>query len=132
LQSLLRDHGFRSTEGRLTLLSVLKSHHEPLSVPDITKKCGSNLDEVNVYRALEALTKAGILSRSDLRRGGAHYEYNHDHHHHIVCTDCGTTKDFDACDIEKVTDKALKQVRGFATINSHSLELFGLCNGCAK
>jgi Fur family zinc uptake transcriptional regulator len=132
LQAILRDRGFRSTEGRLTMLSVIKASHQPLGVADIATKCGSNLDETNVYRALEALTMAGILNRTDLRLGGAHYEFNQHHHHHVTCTGCGTVKDLDMCEFDDVAKKALRQVRGFASINSHSLELFGTCSMCVK
>ncbi len=132
LQTILRDHGFRSTEGRLAMLSVLRSSHGPLSVPTVAVKCGARLDRVNVYRALEALANAAILNRTDLRQGGAHYEFNDHHHHHLTCTDCGTVKDVEACEFNKVATAALREISGFAKVNSHSFELFGTCTTCAR
>lgn len=128
---MLRDKGFRSTEGRLALLGFLKTTDKPSSVPEITARLGKNLDEVNVYRALEALTRAKILARSDVRRGGAHYEFIHGHHHHIVCNTCGHTEDIENCDNEKMETKALKR-SSFAAIDTHALEFFGTCTPCAK
>lgn len=134
LQALLRDHGFRSTEGRLNLLSILKAAHRPLSVPDIYRKCGPNLDVVNVYRALEAFTRVGILLRTDLRKGGAHYEYRHDdhHHHHITCTYCGTTEDVEGCDDSNIESRVLRRSRSFSSVQSHALEFFGTCAACSR
>ena len=132
LQKLLRDNNFRSTEGRLALLSALKKSHKPLPVETLGKQIASRLDEVNVYRALESFVRAGIARRVDLQHGHAHYELAHGDHHHIVCTSCDKVEDFTGCEYGKLVGKALKQTRGFAKVTNHSLELFGLCNTCAK
>ena len=132
LQAALRNRGFRSTEGRLALLAVLKSAHTPLSIPDIMKKLDGNLDEVNVYRALEALSDKGLLARSDTRRGGARYEYAHSHHHDLICKDCGLTEDVEECADKRMEQRALGNSRAFAVIQTHALEFFGLCHMCAK
>src|SRR3989344_392349 len=120
LQAALRDHGFRSTEGRLALLSILKSEHAPLSVPGLMKKLGNNLDEVNVYRALEALSEKGLLARSDLRQGGARYEYAHSHHHHLICNDCGFMEDVEVCAGKRMELTVLNHSRAFAKVNTHA------------
>ena len=130
LQAILRDHGFRSTEGRLRLISLLKGAHGPLSVPEIAARMNESLDEVNVYRALEALTHAGIFVRTDLRHGGAHYEFAHAHHHHLVCSRCGETEDVSDCIGKNVEQRVIGNSKNFASINTHSLEFFGTCRGC--
>lgn len=131
LQALLRDHGFYSTEGRLQLLSFLKKAAAPVSVPEAAKRIGKNLVDANVYRALEALTKAGVLVRSDVRRGGAHYEYPHSHHHHIVCSDCGHTEEVEDCADKSLEKKVLRNSDSFAAVRTHALEFFGQCKNCA-
>ncbi len=130
LQAALRDQGFRSTEGRLSLLSILKRADKPLSVPEIVRQLQSNLDEVNVYRALEALSGKGLLVRSDMRQGGAWYEYAHAHHHHLVCSDCGLMEDVEDCGDKRMEKKALENSRSFVKIQTQALEFFGLCKEC--
>src|SRR3989344_4705839 len=130
LQALLRDHGFYSTEGRLQLLSFLKKASAPVSVSQVAKRVGKNLVEANIYRALEALSDVGVLVRSDVRRGGVHYEYPHSHHHHIVCERGGRTEDVEYCDARRMENKVLENSRTFAKINTHSLEFFGHCKDC--
>lgn len=132
LQALLRDNNFRSTEGRLTLLGILKNAESPLSVADITGKLHKDLNKVNVYRALEALGDAGLLVRSDVRRGGAHYEYAYSHHHHLVCEECGRTEDVRECADKRMEKRVLDTSRTFAAISTHALEFFGVCNACAR
>ncbi len=131
LQALLRDHGFYSTEGRLQLLSFLKKTARPVSVPELTERIGKKLVEVNIYRALESLSRKGILVRSDIRHGGAHYEYPHSHHHHVVCSDCGVTEEIDVCAGKSIERRALRDSTVFGAIRTHALEFFGTCKGCA-
>lgn len=130
LQSTLRNRSFRSTEGRLGLLGILKRSQVPLSVPEIARRLGKNLNEVNVYRALEALTRVGILTRSDVRRGGAHYEFAQHHHHHVICRSCGKTEDVEDCEGDKLETRVLAS-SSFARIDTHALEFFGTCRPCA-
>ena len=128
LQAILRDKGFRSTEGRLKLLSILKSVKKPLSVSEVVGRIGSNLDEVNVYRALDALSSRGIFVRRDLRQRGVSYEYSHSHHHHLICDNCGEKEDVEYCSAQDMERKILKNSRQFRLINTHSLEFFGVFN----
>lgn len=84
----LRAAGSRATPGRLALLALLERERKPLTVLQIRSKLRS-LNEVTIYRALEALAVAGLL-RQGMREGVAQYEYAaRPHHHHLVCTDCG-------------------------------------------
>ena len=133
LQKLLRDNNFRSTEGRLALLSALKCSRKPLSVETLARQIGSRLDDVNVYRALQAFAAAGISRRVDLQHSHAHHEFNDEHdHHRIVCTSCEKVEDFTGCEYDTLAHKALKQTHGFAKVTNHSLELFGVCNACVS
>jgi Fur family ferric uptake transcriptional regulator len=133
LQHTLRDAGFRSTEGRLALLSELKRSHKPLPVEPLVYKLRAHLDEANVYRALEAFVRVGIARHVDFQHGHAHYEFVHgDDHHHIVCTSCDKIEDFIGCEYDKLVRTAMKQTKAFAKVTNHSVELFGLCNSCAK
>lgn len=132
LQKLLRSHGFYSTEGRLFLLSLLKKSAQPLSAPLIVKKMAPYLDEVNVYRALDDLSRKYVISRPDLRQNVAHYEFADRHHHHVVCSQCGSTEDIDQCIVGALQSKAVSRTRTFARIDTHTLEFFGTCKPCAK
>jgi Fur family transcriptional regulator, ferric uptake regulator len=131
---LLRTHGLRATPGRIAILQVLEKATKPLTVAELHAKVGSkSVDQVTLYRTLETFVSLHLARRIDLHQGRAHsYELVGEHHHHLICTQCGMVKDFEACDIDKVVDQALRQVQGFASVNDHAFELFGMCNRCAE
>ena len=131
--AILREAGYRATPARIKLLELLATEKRPLTVTQIHKKLGySELNEVTLYRALEALVASHIVRRVDLQQGHAHcYEYADKHHHHIVCTKCEKVEDFSDKLCEEVVVKATKKSSSFKTITSHSMELFGLCASCA-
>ncbi len=84
----LHSAGSRATPGRLGVLKLLEREKKPLTVGAIEKKL-LNLNEVTIYRILDALTKAGLV-RKGVEGRVAHFEYAaKPHHHHLVCTDCG-------------------------------------------
>jgi Fur family ferric uptake transcriptional regulator len=131
-QKLLRDAGLKATPKRLSLLALLTKEHAPRSVAELSKTLGAEVDTVTVYRALEALVEAKIVSRVDFHEREARYEINvgRTHHHHIVCTDCGTIEDIADCVTDTLERKALKSAKQFNIILSHALEFFGVCQKC--
>jgi Fur family ferric uptake transcriptional regulator len=50
------------------------------------------------------------------------------HHHHLVCTGCGTVADFTGCDLAAL-EKRVAGETGFV-VDGHILELVGLCRDC--
>src|SRR3989344_8248165 len=83
----LRGAGFRATYGRVALLEVLTKACEPISVEAVTKAVKGKLDLVNTYRALEALTTAGLVRRVDVGHRHIHYGLANlnRHQHAFVC-----------------------------------------------
>ncbi len=75
---------------------------------------------------------AHIVSRVDFREGFERFEFQDHHHHHMVCIDCGVVEEFETCEAEDISKKVLRSSKKFKSINDHALELFGLCNVCAK
>ncbi|HUO55917.1 MAG TPA: transcriptional repressor [Candidatus Paceibacterota bacterium] len=132
---VIRKAGFRATKPRLLILSFLRKSPYPVSIEEVIKGVGrKNVDQVTVYRTLEAFHKAGIVAQIDFHHGHAHYELKDKRrdHHHIICTNCEKIEDFTGCGADELADRALHQAKGFATVTDHSVELFGLCKTCAK
>jgi Fur family ferric uptake transcriptional regulator len=130
----LKSVGFRATKPRLLLISYLNKNHSPLLISEIVSGLRSKrVDQVTVYRMIEAFTKAGILREVNLSGDRPRYELadlEHDHHH-IVCTNCRKVEDFVGCDTERLEKKALQQSH-FSKITGHAFDLYGLCESCAK
>jgi Fe2+ or Zn2+ uptake regulation protein len=133
-KEILHKSGYRATPGRVRLLENLNKASKPLTVAQIHIILGAQgINEVTLYRAIESLVSSGIVRRVDLQQDHA-YRYElagQHHHHHIVCTKCGAVEDFSAVSCSSILKKAAKKSSSFKTINSHSMELFGVCAHCA-
>ena len=90
-----------------------------------------------VYRNLTVLEELGVVHRVITNGEFAHYELAEDlteHHHHLVCSNCGAVDDVKASPKleQSVRDAAREIARrtGFRT-ERHLLDLIGRCSRCA-
>jgi len=134
LAAMLRKSGHKATPGRLSLLLVLAKADRPLAIHDIIDASKKGLNQATIYRALESLLDAGIVRRVDMQHAHAHYELSEGakHHHHLICKRCGRVEDVEHCDERTIEQAVLKKSKAFASIQTHSLEFFGLCKKCSK
>jgi len=125
--------GKRWTGARETVLSVLEKSTLPLSAKDIFKKVrSSRVNLASIYRATDLLIERGIAVKAESLDGVCRYELSdryRPHHHHVVCRDCGATKDVIGCGVKKIEERAF-QLTGFKILE-HRLSLIGLCPRCA-
>jgi len=133
----LRSAGQRYTGQRRRLVELLEDAGRPMSIPDILGGA-SDLKQSSVYRNLAGLEQAGVVRRVSTDEEFGRYELAEDligHHHHLLCTNCGTIRDVDVPpDVERTLDRALDRIAkraGFARV-SHRLDLVGLCAECAR
>jgi Fe2+ or Zn2+ uptake regulation protein len=113
---------------------VLDKAKKPMGIAELQEEYGSrNIDTATFYRGLETLADVSLVRRVNLRHGHMDYELSRegDHHHHIVCTNCGEVEDFDWCPDEKLRNQILKRTKRFSSLNDHALEFFGMCKKCA-
>ena len=132
---LIRAAGLRATAARMSALALLEKSGKPLSVAGLHAAWKHFAPDVTtLYRTLEQMSEAHIIHRLDLNSGTAHYEFtpNKPHHHHIVCTTCRVIEDVDHCEMDAAAKAVTRSSKKFATISSHSLEFFGVCNACAR
>ena len=133
LPALLRENGLRATPGRIQILNTLSHEKHPLTVDRLKEKLPSGTDTVTVYRTLETLRSAGLVERTDLQHGHAHYELvpGRPHHHHAVCRTCGMIEDIEIPHPARPEKEAERVARKFAAIDAYALEFFGTCTSCA-
>jgi len=82
-----------------------------------------------IFRLLDLLVERGLVERVDLPDGRhAYVPCEATHHHHVVCTDCGSVTEVADCGIAAVAAEAARRT-GYA-IDAHRLELFGRCPDC--
>ncbi|MFH1640022.1 MAG: Fur family transcriptional regulator [Chloroflexota bacterium] len=131
----LKQQGYRLTPQRRQLIKIITESHEHLTPAALYQKVcqkSPGLSLVTIYRTLEILTELGFIC--EVHAGGEHRSYlvrrPAEHHHHLVCTDCGAVLDFIGCDLA-VLEERLSRKTGFK-IDSHLLEFMGRCRSCQK
>ena len=133
----LRTTGQRYTPTRRSLVDVLERSDRPLTIPEILKR-KRGLAQSSVYRNLGLLEQAGVVCRIITTDDHARYELTEDlteHHHHLICAECGRVDDFTvAPQVERALHGAIDRVSedtGFTAVH-HRLDLIGTCEGCAS
>jgi Fur family ferric uptake transcriptional regulator len=100
-------------------------------IHDGVRTAGAGIGIASVYRTLEGLDELGLVQRVDLGDGVSRFERadpGGDHHHHLVCGDCGKVEPFE----DPALEKAIAGVaggRGYA-VAAHEVVLRGACGDC--
>jgi Fur family ferric uptake transcriptional regulator len=94
------------------------------------KASGRDVGLTTVYRHLQALAEGGLVDALQVERGETAYRRceTTDHHHHIVCRQCGTTAEVESPEVERWADR-VASAAGYSDV-SHTVEVFGLCAAC--
>jgi Fe2+ or Zn2+ uptake regulation protein len=131
----LRRVNQRLTPKRAAIVDVLADASRPLALLEILE-VGDGLVQSSVYRNLVVLEQAGVVHRI-VTTESARFELAEEltgHHHHLICTSCGTVEDVPASSgLEASLADAVVQVEndtGFRT-KTHRIDLVGLCRRCA-
>ncbi|MPV49780.1 transcriptional repressor [Pseudactinotalea sp. HY160] len=92
---------------------------------------GSTIGLATVYRTLTALAEAGRVDVLRNDEGEALFRrcLRAEHHHHLVCRDCGRTVEI-AADVVERWASTIARENGFIEID-HTAEIFGTCSRCA-
>ena len=86
----------------------------------------------SVYRALELLTRMGLLRRVELSDAAA-YEPAHpggEHHHHVVCDRCGKVSAFEDDGLERAIDRLAGRLE--YDVGRHDVVLRGEYRDCRR
>lgn len=125
----------RYTSGRRRLVAALQQGDGPLTINQIAE-ADTTLPQSSIYRNLTLLEDAGAVTRIVTNDDYARFELAEaltEHHHHLICTNCGEVVDFELDSrTERTLDRALEQAAaaaGFKTSN-HRLDLLGTCSNC--
>jgi len=130
----LREAGYRVGAARRAVVSVLAQRDCCLTVPEIADEVrtqGRAVGIASVYRVVDLLTEKRLVQKIDLGDGRAHYERVElaaEHHHHLVCNECGRVEPFADESLEAALQR-VEQEAGFA-VASHDVLLRGACDDC--
>jgi len=125
----LEEQGHRLTPARLAVVAAVVDQRGHFSVDDILGKV-PGVGRATVFRTMKLLADTGALCRVLLDDGSLHYRLRlrRGHHHHVVCTSCGSVQDLSDCVVSEVVGE-LSRSTGYQ-IEGHWLELWGRCRAC--
>ena len=131
----LQATGHRDSSARRAIVELLGRQQCCLTAQEIFDQLrneGRRVGIASVYRTLEQLTRDSYVQRIDIGAGTSRFEPIHadgQHHHHLVCDDCGKVEAFADDELER----ALREVerRTGYVVAGHDVVLRGACDDCA-
>jgi Fur family ferric uptake transcriptional regulator len=129
----LRHVGLKHTGQRDTILRTFLETRDHLSTDELyrlVKKQDDGIGFTTVYRTLKLLAECGLASEVAFNDGIARYEhqYNRRNHHHMVCTECGSSVEFFSTDIERIEREIGRKHKYLTT--RHTFQIYGVCGQC--
>src|SRR5690348_18425377 len=138
-QSIFHEHlkrvGLKQTEQRNTILRTFLETREHLSTDELhrlVKKKDARIGYTTVYRTLKLLVECVLASVVAFHDGIARYEhqFNRRSHHHIVCTNCGSSVEFFSPEVGHLEQEIGRKYHYMTT--RHTFQIYGVCEECRK
>ena len=123
----------RMTNQREIILEELQKSKEHLSADELYERIKKRMPRISlatVYRNLEMLSKAGIISKLEISGRLKRFDYDTKQHNHIHCVSCNRIDNIDI-KMKNIQYSSLSNVDGY-TITGCRLEISGLCPDCQK
>jgi Fur family transcriptional regulator, peroxide stress response regulator len=121
----------RNTKQREAIIKFLRntsSHPTADQIYDGVREDIPNISKGTVYRNLQTLEEAGVISVLNVNGTQSRYEVKQESHYHFRCEKCGRVFDLDE-PIDKELDERISRKTGFI-ISHHQMEFRGLCQDC--
>jgi len=125
----------RETAPRKLIAALIAERHGHFTAADLladARRSNLTIGRATVFRTLDLFAEQGALERLDLPSGEHAYVacVPTEHHHHVVCRSCGASAEVADTGLQAV----VRQIgdRSGYRIDSHRLELYGLCPTCRR
>lgn len=123
----------RSTRQRAAIADLLnetEGFRSAQELHDELRRRGQGIGLTTVYRTLQAMATTGSVDTLRTDTGESVYRRcSEDHHHHLVCRECGATVEISGRQVEAWAADVARE-HGFSDV-SHTIEIFGMCRGCS-
>jgi len=124
----------RKTAERYAILNLIYSDHRHFDMESLYKAMTDQnfrVSRATLYNTMQLLVDCNLVLKLQFGQNLSFYEraYNNELHHHLICTNCHSIREYRNAEIKSVIQN--KKIRNF--IPSHySLNVFGVCNACAR
>jgi Fe2+ or Zn2+ uptake regulation protein len=131
----LQGRGVRMTRVRKEVLEMVMAAGRPVGAFQVLEQLHRHnvlVNKTTVYRELAFLVGEGVLRQVHTKQKAVLYEpADRPHHHHLICTTCGSMEGVRLPEMEQRLRKLEESVQltGFA-VKEHALEFYGTCGNC--
>jgi Fur family ferric uptake transcriptional regulator len=131
----IQKKGLKRTAQRDLILDTFLHTEEHLSSEDLyrlVQRHDPTIGQTTVYRTLKLLSEAGLAREVRFGDGITHYEHNykHQHHDHMICSECGRIIEFFSAELEAIQDAMAAKHR--FQVTQHLLRIIGVCAECRR
>jgi Fur family ferric uptake transcriptional regulator len=125
----LEEAGYRSGAARREVVDLLAAEPCAVTALEIDRRLDS-VGRASVYRTLDQLERLRLVQRVEIGGDAAGYERvdADQHHHHLVCEECGRLSPFADPSLERAIE-AVSRAAEFE-IAAHDVVLRGRCPDC--
>mgnify|MGYP001260942578 CR=1 FL=1 len=121
----------RMTNQREIILRELKKSREHLTADelyDIVKKIMPRISLATVYRNLEILSEAGMITKLEISGRQKRFDYDTSDHDHVYCVVCHRVDNL-TVDRSGLDMSDLKEIGGYS-VTGCRVEILGVCPEC--
>ena len=132
LERVCRDAGVKLTHQRMEIfreVALSGDHPDAEAVFLGVRRRIKSLSLDTVYRALWLLSDLGLITTLGAPRERTRFDANLTRHHHFVCSECGSTRDFYSDEFDEL--RAPDSVKTLGRIEETHVEVRGVCRACA-
>lgn len=132
VQTALDHAGYRLTGARRSIAALIADRDGHFTAADLVADAQARrlgIGRATIFRTLDVLVELHAVERLDLPTGEhAYVACEPVHHHHVVCSVCGASRDVGDAGWRTVV-RDIERRTGYQ-IDDHRLELFGRCPDC--
>lgn len=131
IERTLSRRGYRLTSPRRAVLDTMRGLGNHFTADEVLH-ASPEVGRATVFRTMKLMRELGVICQVVLDGGNAVYqladEDRTDHHHHVICTECGRVAELASDGLEGELER-VATATGF-DIDTHRLELYGRCANC--
>ena len=117
----------------LELLDAQTCALSAVEIEDLLRRSDRPVGRASIYRILDELERLRLVQKVLVGQTMSRFEpvrENHEHHHHLVCDNCGTVIPFTDHELERAIQKLSRRVP--MRVDEHEIVLHGACDDCSS
>ncbi|MFR4285696.1 MAG: Fur family transcriptional regulator [Enterococcus italicus] len=129
----LKQKNIRITPQRIAILEVLIQSKNHPTAEEVYKQIEVDfpgMSVATVYNNLRLFTDLGFVTEMSYGDSASRFDFTTELHYHAICSKCGKITDFHYPNLDDI-EIAASRLTGYK-IDSHRLEVYGLCPACQK